>query len=98
MSVKSPLSTYQGIQLTVERQGGHDKDFATYVESKFKVPHSKQMDDIRAEILSRASGVFLWVVLVVQMLNKEYDHGQIHTLRQRLSEIQMSLMIYSPTS
>jgi KAP family P-loop domain len=77
----------KGIQLIVERQGGHDKDIETYVESKFKVPHSKQMDDIRAEILSRASGVFLWVVLVVQMLNKEYDHGQIHTLRRRLSEI-----------
>jgi ankyrin repeat protein len=77
----------KGIQLTVEGQGGHDKDIATYVESKFKGAHSKQMDDIKAEILSRASGVFLWVVLVVQMLNKEYDHGQIHALRRRLSEI-----------
>jgi ankyrin repeat protein len=77
----------KGIQLTVEGQGGHDKDIATYVESKFKVPRSKQMDDIRAEILNRASGVFLWVVLVVQMLNKAYDHGQIHALRRRLSEI-----------
>jgi ankyrin repeat protein len=77
----------KGIQLTVEGQGGHDKDIATYVESKFKVPRSKQMDDIRAEILNRASGVFLWVVLVVQMLNKAYDHGQIYALRRRLSEI-----------
>jgi ankyrin repeat protein len=77
----------KGIQLTVEGQGGHDKDIATYVESKFKVPHSKQMDDIRAEILNRASGVFLWVVLVVQILNKAYDHGQIHALRRLLSEI-----------
>ena len=77
----------KGIQLTVEGQGGHDKDIATYVESKFKVPHSKQMDDIRAEILNRASGVFLWVVLVVKMLNKAYDHGKIHALRRLLSEI-----------
>jgi hypothetical protein len=77
----------KGIQLTVEGQGGHDKDIATYVESKFKVPRSKQMDDIRAEILNRASGVFLWVVLVVQMLNKAYDHGQIHALRRLLSKI-----------
>jgi ankyrin repeat protein len=77
----------KGIQLTVEGQGGHDKDIATYVESKFKVPHSEQMDDIRAEILNRASGVFLWVVLVVQILNKAYDHGQIHALRRLLSEI-----------
>src|SRR5271156_2752931 len=77
----------KGIQLTVEGQGGHDKDIATYVESKFKVPRSKQMSDITAEILNRASGVFLWVVLVVQMLNKAYDHGQIHALRRLLSEI-----------
>jgi ankyrin repeat protein len=77
----------KGIQLTMDGQGGHDKDIVTYVESKFKVPCSKQIDDIRAEILSRASGVFLWVVLVVRMLNKEYDHGQLHALRRRLREI-----------
>ena len=77
----------KGIQLTVEGQGGHGEDIATYVESKFKVPRSKQMDDIKAEILNRASGVFLWVALVVQMLNKAYDHGQIHALRRLLSEI-----------
>ena len=45
------------------------------------------MEDIRAEILNRASGVFLWVVLVVRMLNTAYDHGRIHALRRRLSEM-----------
>jgi hypothetical protein len=81
------ISIRNGLQLTVERQHGHEKDIATYVESKFKVPSSRLTDEIKAEILSRASGVFLWVVLVVQMLNKAYDHGQVHALRSRLDEI-----------
>lgn len=31
--------------------------------------------------------MFLWVALVVQILNKEYDHGRVHALRRRLKEI-----------
>ncbi|KAL9607938.1 MAG: hypothetical protein Q9167_007199 [Letrouitia subvulpina] len=42
---------------------------------------------IKEEILSRASGIFLWVALVVQILNKEYDHGRVHALRRRLREL-----------
>lgn len=81
------ISIQNGLQLTVERQDGHEKDIAAYVQSKFKVPPGKQRDEIKAEILERASGVFLWVVLVVQMLNIAYDHGQVHALRSRLKEI-----------
>jgi ankyrin repeat protein len=81
------ISMRNGLQLTVERQDGHEKDIAAYVQSKFKAPCTRQTDEIRAEILRRASGVFLWVVLVVQMLNKAYDHGQIHALWSRLKEI-----------
>jgi hypothetical protein len=45
------------------------------------------MEKIRDEMLKRASGVFLWVVLVVLMLNKEYDRGRIYALRDRLDKI-----------
>jgi ankyrin repeat protein len=85
------ISIRHGLQLTVERQDGHKNDIAKYVESKFKAPCSRQTGEIKAEILTRASGVFLWVVLVVQMLNKAYDHGQIHALRSRLREIPSEL-------
>ncbi|KAH0553285.1 hypothetical protein GP486_006582, partial [Trichoglossum hirsutum] len=81
------ISIRNGIQLVIEGQDGHDRDIAAYVQGKLNAPSCKQTDDIKAEILNRASGVFLWVVLVVQMLNKAYDHGRIHALRRRLNEI-----------
>ena len=71
----------------MEGQQGHDQNIAKYVNSELKAGRSKQIDEVKTEILSRASGVFLWVVLVVRMLNKAYDHGQIYALRKRLKEI-----------
>jgi hypothetical protein len=81
------ITIRKAVQLTVEHQDGHVTDITTYVKSKFNAPSSLQTDEIKAEILKRASGVFLWVVLVVQMLNKAYDHGQVHAMRRRLKEI-----------
>jgi ankyrin repeat protein len=81
------ISIRKGIELIMEGQNGHKEDIAKYVRSKFKAPNGKQTDDIKEEILNRAKGVFLWVVLVVPMLNKAYDHGQIHMLRRKLNEI-----------
>jgi hypothetical protein len=45
------------------------------------------VSQIKSEIIKRSSGIFLWVVLVVKILNKEYDNGRIHTLRRRLDEL-----------
>lgn len=81
------ISMEKCVQLNMEDQPGHHQDIEKYVNSKLRSGHGNQIDDIKAEILSRASGVFLWVVLVVQMLNKAYDHGQMHTLRKRLKEM-----------
>jgi hypothetical protein len=39
------------------------------------------------KLRERASDIFLWVLLVVQILNKEYDHGRIYALRKKLNEI-----------
>jgi hypothetical protein len=81
------ISIEKGIQLIIEDQQGHHQDIAKYVDSKLKAGSGKQIDEVKAEILSRASGVFLWVFLVVQILNKAYDHGHIHALQRRLKEI-----------
>jgi hypothetical protein len=77
----------KGIELIMEDQQGHEDDIVKYVNSKLKAGRGKKIDNVKTEILSRASGVFLWVVLVVQMLNKAYDHGQIYALQKRLKEI-----------
>lgn len=45
------------------------------------------MQTIRDNICLRASGVFLWVVLVVRTLNDAFDRGRISGLQKRLDEI-----------
>ncbi|KXH55506.1 hypothetical protein CSAL01_05336 [Colletotrichum salicis] len=66
-----------GQKLTLEDQTGHEKDLAD--------------DEIIAEILQKASGVFIWVVLVVDILNKEYLRGRLFAVKSRLKEIPSKL-------
>jgi ankyrin repeat protein len=81
------ITIQKSVQLVLEGQEGHQQDIANYLHSELKAGRSKLVDQIKDEILERASGIFLWVVLVVQMLNKEFDRGRIHALRKRLDEI-----------
>ncbi|KAL8746175.1 MAG: hypothetical protein Q9184_007781 [Pyrenodesmia sp. 2 TL-2023] len=81
------ISIEKGIELTLEGQEGHVQDIASYLDSELKAGKGKQIEAIKEEILTRASGIFLWVALVVQILNKEYDHGRVHALKRRLKEI-----------
>jgi ankyrin repeat protein len=77
----------RGLDLVLEGQPGHSQDITEYVNSKLEIGHSKLVGQIRQELHYKASGVFMWVVLVVEMLNKEYDSGRIHSLRERLRTI-----------
>jgi ankyrin repeat protein len=76
-----------GLDLILERQAGHSQDITHYLNNKLKIGHSKLAEEMRQEVQKRASGVFMWVVLVVDTLNKEYDSGRIHALRNRLMNI-----------
>ena len=77
----------KAIHLRLEGQEGHKQDMANYVASELKIGSSKLAGDIRAELLERASGIFLWIMLVVRDLNEEFRRGRIHALRKRLNEI-----------
>jgi len=81
----------KSVELVLEGQEGHQQDIGNYLQSELKVGRGKLIEQIKDEILERASGIFLWVVLVVQMLKKEYDHGRKHALRKRLDEIPSGL-------
>ncbi|MCJ1306511.1 Ankyrin-2 [Agyrium rufum] len=85
------ISIGKGLQVILEDQEGHSNDIEKYLSTEFKAGKSKQIQEVTAQILVKASGIFLWVVLVVQILNKEYDHGRIHALRKRLNEIPAEL-------
>ena len=85
------ITIARGLELVLEGQEGHFQDIANYVDSELKIGHSKLAEEIRAELQAKASGVFMWIVLVVDILNKEHDRGRIHALRKRLREIPASL-------
>ena len=81
------ITIHRGISLVLEGQEGHTQDITSYLESELKIGNSKVAEEIRGKVQEKASGVFLWVVLVVEILNKEHDSGRIPALRRRLREI-----------
>ncbi|KAK1241852.1 hypothetical protein MKX07_007675 [Trichoderma sp. CBMAI-0711] len=75
------------LQLVVETTRQHNEDIAVYVRKRLTYPD----EDIKRELLENASGVFLWVVLVVEMLNKAYDEGQLEAMHKKLNDVPRSL-------
>ncbi|OLN94198.1 putative ankyrin repeat protein-like protein 4 [Colletotrichum chlorophyti] len=65
-----------GQRLTLEDQPGHEKDLREYVKGNLRAGTGPKSESVAAELLRKASGVFMWVVLVVDILNKEYGRGQ----------------------
>jgi hypothetical protein len=81
----------RGYSLVLEGLEGHTQDIVNYIEGELKLGRSKLADEIRIELQEKASGVFMWIVLVVDILNEEYDHGRLHALRKRLRDIPRNL-------
>ena len=81
------ITIEKGLQMKMDYQEGHYEDIEKYVNSKLKAGQSKQVKDIKASIINNAKGVFLWVVLVVQLLNAEYVKGKMFALKKCLNQI-----------
>ncbi|KAF3275196.1 hypothetical protein TWF970_006918 [Orbilia oligospora] len=76
----------RGIKLTLESQSGHSQDLESYVRNRLRMGKGVMAEELRAQILQKAAGVFLWVVLVVDILNKENSRGRL-AIQKRLSEL-----------
>ncbi|KAL5365108.1 hypothetical protein BJX96DRAFT_7208 [Aspergillus floccosus] len=79
-----------GIRLTLEDQPGHTKDLETYAAKRLRIDNPSLAEELRIQLLDKAAGVFMWVVLVVDILNKDYQRGGMF-LRKRLAEIPSDL-------
>jgi ankyrin repeat protein len=71
------------IELVVEQQAKHDRDISRYVQSKLITTNKY----IQKRILEKSQHIFIWVVLVVHLLNMEFNRGQIKAMWTRLDEI-----------
>ncbi|KAK2764178.1 Ankyrin-3-like protein 3 [Colletotrichum kahawae] len=80
-----------GLKLTLEDQYGHGQDLQRYVEAYLRVGDRAHADTFRSKILQKAGGVFMWVVLVVEILNKEFVRGRWFLVEQRLQQIPTEL-------
>ncbi|KAI0102430.1 hypothetical protein GGR51DRAFT_550497 [Nemania sp. FL0031] len=76
-----------GLNIVLEAQIGHNEDIASYINSALIIEDNAVAEQIRDDLQKKASGVFMWVVLVVGILNEEYDAGREHSLRKRIQEI-----------
>ena len=81
------ITIRKGQELVLEGQEGHTQDITNYIETELKIGKSKAAQEIRAKLQEKASGIFMWAVLVVGILNKESDRGHVHTLWKKLREI-----------
>ena len=81
------IEIQNGRQLRLEYQTGHGQDLEKYVRSNLRTGTSKSIEEVRSVILQKSAGVFMWVVLVVDILNKEFKRGRIFAVKKRLQEI-----------
>ncbi|OAP55332.1 hypothetical protein AYL99_10305 [Fonsecaea erecta] len=80
-----------GRQLTLENEGGHTRDLSRYIDSHLRAGKGRMIEEVRTEIRKKANGVFLWVVLVVPILNQEFKRGRIFAVKKKLHEIPAKL-------
>ncbi|KAL5089600.1 hypothetical protein Trisim1_005293 [Trichoderma cf. simile WF8] len=83
------ITITNGIEVTLEDELGHKEDIEYYIKSKLRLGKSDQARLLRSEILNMSSNIFLWVVLVLDILNREYLNKSISIkrMRDRLKEI-----------
>ncbi|KAI1648973.1 nacht and ankyrin domain-containing protein [Daldinia loculata] len=85
------ITVTKGLTLVIEGRQEHNQDITQYLKFELRIGQDILANQIRTEVQEKASGVFMWVVLVVSILNKEYDRGRKHTLKRRLEQIPSDL-------
>ncbi|KAH7141966.1 hypothetical protein EDB81DRAFT_723203, partial [Dactylonectria macrodidyma] len=79
------IDVRSGTRLTLEDQRGHGEDLENYITNRLKIRDRTLVEELKLVMLEKAAGVFLWVALVVDILNKENSRGRL-ALRKRLAE------------
>lgn len=81
----------RGVRMIPEDEFGPSKDLEKFIRQRLKAGKGKSVQDTRLRIHEKANGVFMWAVLVIDILNKEYLRGSIFAVTRRLREIPAKL-------
>ncbi|KAF4989083.1 hypothetical protein FGRMN_9369 [Fusarium graminum] len=79
-----------GIRLVLEEQIDHASDLESYIKTHLRVDDPSLFTELQEKMLQKAAGVFLWVVLVIDVLNQENRRGRL-SLKKRLREVPSGL-------
>ncbi|KAF5971128.1 ankyrin 3 [Fusarium coicis] len=79
-----------GIRIILEEEIGHGSDLESYIKSNLRIKDKSLLAELQEKMLQKAAGVFLWVVLVVDIMNKENCRGRL-AVRRRLEQIPSGL-------
>ncbi|KAF1809928.1 ankyrin [Eremomyces bilateralis CBS 781.70] len=80
----------RSLELTVEKSENHQEDIARYIKERLTKEDDddiEDLEDIEDEIGRRANGIFMWVAIVVSLLNKAYYEGRMEVMRKTLEEV-----------
>ncbi|KAI8632076.1 hypothetical protein F5Y19DRAFT_472961 [Xylariaceae sp. FL1651] len=75
-----------GWTLVLEDQIGHYQNLEKYIRRELQVGGGKDAELVRTTLLEKVAGISLWVVPVVNILNKEFHSGGILAVKRRLQE------------
>ncbi|KAF2025157.1 HET-domain-containing protein [Setomelanomma holmii] len=79
------ITINKGLSLALEEH--NSRDIFSYIQSELRIGDSHLAQCIRREVQQEASRIFMWIVLVVRILNRDYNGGRIHDPRRKLREI-----------
>ncbi|KAI1747462.1 hypothetical protein F4782DRAFT_543516 [Xylaria castorea] len=85
------ISIKTDLKFVLENEDGHGQDLEKYVDQELDVIEEEDALEIKTALLEKAAGVFLWVVLVVRILNEDCSGGRMFGLKARLDEIPSEL-------
>lgn len=69
------ITIRKGLCLVVEDECDHQQDITLYVRNKLYNIDCEDMEAFRQNVCIKSAGIFLWIVLVIPLLNHSIDKG-----------------------
>ncbi|WPA97511.1 uncharacterized protein RHO25_002121 [Cercospora beticola] len=86
------ITIRNGVRLNLDQETGHMNDLNIYIGQRLQMKgEGTLVHKICEEVRRKSNGVFLWTVLVVDILNKEIRRGRMRYIKSKLDEIPSGL-------
>ncbi|KAJ1323426.1 adenosylhomocysteine nucleosidase [Microdochium nivale] len=69
------ITVRKALELILDGQEGHEQDITDYINDKLNIGTGKIVQTILKQLQEKANSIFMWVVLVVRILNEQADSG-----------------------